>query len=420
MVKVQKFLALILSMTLLLSLLVGCSSGSKADWALKIDGVEIPTGLYLSFQQAAYQNAKTEIAKEENEKIKAAAANGEDVDALQKKFDKESFLKKTIDGKSTEEWTTEETLTLCKRYVAAMNLAEDERADLTASDFTTLSSQLTTYYTPYATYYDYLGIGEKAYATTLEDSVRESNLFEHWYGEGGTDEVSEEEISDYFVNNYAKGVVYTVYGSSLEEDEIAHRQDLLNQAAEQLNNGESFGVVINNYETTIKEEEAAAKAESDAAAGISSVEESSEETAESVTDEAEAVDPTEDGESTEETTEEELPKITSYTQIYSIKEGSTYLSALVTNAISSDISYENYQVIKADGNLYLIARLELTGDSTDLSTYKTSVLQEMMEDPFKARLDEAAADFTVEKDQSALDYYTVKRFVKRYEARFGE
>lgn len=440
MVKVQKFLALILSMTLVLALFSGCSSAPKTDWVLKIDGVEITPGEYLSFQQNAYQNAQTEIEKEEKKQIEEAAAAGEDVDALQEKLDEQSFLKKTIDGKSSADWTNEETITLCKRNVAALQLAETEKVDLTSSDYSDISTQMGTYYTPYKTsYYDYLGIGESSYKTTAENGVRQENLFNHWYGEDGTEAVSEEEIADYFVNNYVKGVVFTVYGSSLSEEQLASRQEALEKAAERLNAGEDYGVVINEYnkevETLVEEEaaasaaEAASKAGSELSSDESDSDESSEE-AESTTEEEdvsstesesseveEIVD--EDSTATEEETEEELPSRDSSTQIFNLEDGSSYLPTVVTNAITTDTTFDHYQVIQSESNLYLVCRLQLDGEGDDLTTYKTAALQKMMEDAFDARLDEVAADYTVDEDSKAVEYYTIERFVKRYNARYG-
>lgn len=111
--------------------------------------------------------------------------------------------------------------------------------------------------------YDTLGLTQDDIKDILSVNYKRQMIVDYYFGEGGAQEITEDEIKDTFTNDYArfKYIALSKYdddGNSLSTAEILEKYDLANSLMDQLNNGADFVQLIrDNSEAYITDEQMA-------------------------------------------------------------------------------------------------------------------------------------------------------------------
>lgn len=244
-----KKIAAFLTAAAIVTTLSGCEDNG---YIMEVDGMPIRTGIYISLQQNAMNNAFEELR----------GIIGTDADYV------EDVFTQSINGKSYSDWVKDDTARAVKRFVGVKRLCEqynitlsdDEKAKInkdvqenwdmseTTMDFYgqnyTVSFMDMYGFETMGDYYESQGIGidslkEIAYTDALNDK-----LFMHYYGVGGEFAVPDEEIEEYLEENsvayrlltinYVDYLGYPVVGE--EQDAII---DLARSYAEKYNEEEN-------------------------------------------------------------------------------------------------------------------------------------------------------------------------------------
>lgn len=361
--------------------LCGCSD---SGYVMTVDGEQIRNGIYLSFMQSSYSDARSEITDEKSD-------NG-DTSEVGDVFGYD------IDGVKASEWIKNDTLDSIKRFVAVKHLCAEYGIELTTDDLTEINDEVNSiwndenYYAQYfyntdtiGAYYDSIGIGRDSMTEISKYSSLRNKLFTHYYDTDGLTPVTDEEFDAYIKENYA-GVKYIElefddYGGIAlkEEADIQAVRDTANSYVERLNNGESFVDIKYDYDL----QQAQNKARADAEDNYDSSE--TDKTLEEVVQEAIDAATAEKAES-----ETSLEKM--------ISKSSSSLDADVTDYIWSIADDSKASTFETSDSIYVIVRDDVTTLTDWKQTSRSSILNAMKGDEFDQVLLDAAADYTVELD----------------------
>ena len=255
----SKILCVVLALVIALS---AASCSLSKQYAYQQDDIELPIGVYIYYLYNAYNSAQS------------LAQKSDLYDADTGKYDgKKSFLKMEItddDGETAvaEDWIINKAEEDTKNAVAINTKFNELGCTLDQTEIDSTKSY-------YKSYWD------QSYAEMLEPSgvsfdsfflagytypVMENEAFKAEYGTGGPSEVSDEELTDYFKDNYTSYKYFAVnlYTSAasdsedssvettsdntpLSEEEIAKIQKDLSDYASTLSEGGSYADVVAEY-----------------------------------------------------------------------------------------------------------------------------------------------------------------------------
>lgn len=256
-VKIGSFL---MAVVMIFSVLIvsGCTPISlNKEWSYKSGDKELAIGVYIYSLDTAYQKAKS------------FAEKLDDYDET-----KDSWLEMEItddDGKKevASKWIKEQAKLMCLSYLVLDEQIEKENIDVSLAS---ADEQAENYWNvgQYADYGYIMPMKDdlEPYGISLESfrycsteySVKYQALFDKLYKEGGSKEVSDEELTKYFNENYTDYSYITVnlYNASTDEagestnvamsDEEAKKvTDEIDGYVKDVNNGKSYDDVLEAY-----------------------------------------------------------------------------------------------------------------------------------------------------------------------------
>ncbi|MGN0491191.1 hypothetical protein [Ruminococcus sp.] len=256
-VKIGSFL---MTVVMIFSVLIvsGCTPMSlNKEWSYKSGDKELAIGVYIYSLDTAYQQAKSYAQKLD------------DYDES-----KDSWLEMEItddDGKKevASKWIKDQAKLMCLSYLVLDEQIEKENIDVSLAS---ADEQAETYWNvgQYADYGYIMPMKDdlEPYGISLESfrycsteySVKYQALFDKLYKEGGSKEVSDEELTKYFNENYTDYSYFTVnlYTASTDEagqstnvamsDEEAKKvTDEIDGYVKDINNGKSYDDVLEAY-----------------------------------------------------------------------------------------------------------------------------------------------------------------------------
>lgn len=254
--------ALAVLMCLTAVLAVGCTPVSlNKEWAYKTSDNELAIGVYIYSLNLAYSQAQSFASEQLDDYSKTNS------DWLDKEIEDDDGNKQVA-----KDWIKEQADIMCKNYLVVDEQLAKAGIELSTDDTAAAEEQAKTYWNvgQYASYgyvmpmkddLEPYGISLESftYATTLY-STKYSKLFEHTYGKGGTEEVSDSELTDFFIENYVDYSYFTVnlYESTtdesgqskdaaLSEEDAKKLTDEIDGYAEEINNGSSYSDVVAKY-----------------------------------------------------------------------------------------------------------------------------------------------------------------------------
>lgn len=241
---------------------VGCTPTSfNKEWAYKTENNELAIGVYIYSLNLAYSQAQSFASEQLDDYSKANS------DWLDKEIEDDDGNKQVA-----KDWIKEQADTMCRTYLVVDEQLKKAGIELSTEDTAVAEEQAETYWNvgPYASQgyvmpmkdeLEPYGISLESftYATTLF-STKRAKLFNNTYDKGGTEEVSDSELTDFFTENYVDYSYFTVnlYESTtdesgeskdvaLSEDDAKKLTDEIDGYAEDINKGKEYSSVIAKY-----------------------------------------------------------------------------------------------------------------------------------------------------------------------------
>ncbi len=230
--------------------------------------MSIRNGVYLSFQQTAYNEAYNKIQEQNGTSDSSSSTSEIDV------------LAENVENKSASEWIKEQTIKEVRKFVAVQKLCNEYGITLTEDEIKEMNDDLqstwdeenmyvmyTMGFNTLGEYYESFGVGIESMKEIRKANALSDKLFLHYYDTDGEYPVTKDEINTYLTENYAAVKMLTLKytdaeGKALETDEA--KQEIKDKAktyAERLNGGDSFIDVKYDFDLETAQEAARVSAE---------------------------------------------------------------------------------------------------------------------------------------------------------------
>lgn len=221
--KFKKFTAMAVSITLA-STLFGCtpSYGSGSKSAMSIDGYDVPAGLFIYYSMQGYTEAAN-LLNEQN----GTTPEIKDVKNSQ------------IDSLDSTDWIQNKATDYCLDFVTIQKEFEAIGGELAQEDIDE-AEEMAAYYYAQDSRLDKNGISLDTMEKMAQMTYMEQEVFDYYYGFEGSEGCSEEELKDYFDENFARVKYLEISltddeGNELSEDEQRELRKMAEKYANQIN-----------------------------------------------------------------------------------------------------------------------------------------------------------------------------------------
>lgn len=441
----------------------GCSQ--NVNYAMEVDGEQIAAGLYILYSGQALSTAQQKVLED-----------NPDLDTSAEGF---SYDDQKIGDLTFREYVEQEAVNYCKRHVAINRLFDELNIPVDADEKENLDDSVNQQwdldvaswatYLPYVgshktlgSYYESIGVSKSSLREFLTNSYKASKIFTYYYGEGGIEEVPKADKEKWIDENYALvryfGVSITDSDGNVIESktQLAILEKLAQEYVDNLNNGESYKDVYDEYQAYVSEQKAATatttSGEETTAPEVASRARAAgnDETTEAVTvapeetqpeeetaDEPEETDPveaTESGSNSEDTTPEETSADTTTEAategaVTTAPEGTTDgTGTAASEAKDSDYNRiigkdstspskefvtelfakgkNTAYMFKADTYYYVVQKLDILNseDEDYVKQYDSQALSGLKDDDMDKIFEEKYSSYNVVRNSSAPDY----------------
>ncbi len=176
----KKFLTLIT----LCIFLISCTACGDTSWALKSDTETLSTGVYVYYLMEAYQKATDTL--------------------LEKGISTTDLKNETIEDKNAVTWTKDRAVNSCKTLLTIDKMFSDMNLSLTEEENKKVEETTDSIWESSGEIYEKnFGINKDAVNQAYSlFNAKKDKVFKAIYGKDGTNAVSDDELTEYYKNNY--------------------------------------------------------------------------------------------------------------------------------------------------------------------------------------------------------------------------
>lgn len=224
----KKAAAGIIAATMLLSV-AGCSKG---NYALKLGDVTVSPGVYVYLQTAALNEAQS----------------SEDYDAELK-----NIWDNKIDGLSLKDYINDKALENTKQYAVVEDWFNEKGLTLSEDDLANADAYADYYWEYYSEYYEALGISEDSFKNVMINNYKYQDLFMDYYSPDGENAIPEDELRQYYTENYAQYKAISISkidpetSTAYDDDTLTVLEQKANDYLSRLQSGEDIDELIYEY-----------------------------------------------------------------------------------------------------------------------------------------------------------------------------
>lgn len=272
------------------------------------------------------------------------------------------LLTQQVEGVDASEWIENRAKEFTNEYIAIERKAAELNLTLGTEETEYITYMVDQQWSYMGDIYTANGVVKSSVQQALENAIKRSLIFENTYGPEGTDPVPEDEILAFYQENFARcqyiALAKTAGGVALEGDALASVKEEMQGYIDRANSDEKFEDIIQAYRVTHTPE--GQEAETDA-----------------------------------------------YDSVLN-KDSNSYPEAFRTQAFSAELNTPT--AFEDDQYFYLLVRLDLVGDGTDLTNRRNSLISTLRLDEFLANVELWTADTTdVVYNEAALKKYTAAK-----------
>ena len=187
--------------------MAGCGYNTRD--ALEVNGYSVPAGVYIYFANTAYNQALSQL-KKENEDL-----DTEDTKAIQGM---------TLEDKDVRTWIEDKATEMCVDFAATEQKFDELGLELSDEDKLNLDSMMEYYWGNNQEVMEKNGVGEASFKKIITSSYKSDAIFEYYYGIGGELGVTEQDLYDYYVGNNMR-VQYTRFKLTDSEGNAMKSED---------------------------------------------------------------------------------------------------------------------------------------------------------------------------------------------------
>ena len=293
---IKKRLAALATAAVMAASLAGCADTS---YVLQADGENINAGIYLDYMFGAMQ---------------------QQIYMWQYSGVTENFFDQKVGEQTFEEYLLTTAMDQTKHYAAIEKLFKESGLKISSEDMKSINNSVSDTWESLSELYEKEGISKDSLKKTYVSSKKKEMLFDYYYGEGGKEAASKEDLEKYMNENYLRFKAITINKSTNEDEtqkeaENKEKQELFEKYKEKTADVSfaDFDALIDEYnqETAATDEDTAdeeiANDTSEGEDGSSSTDEGSSDNSSEADDSSSANDSSSSDESTaDDSTESEV------------------------------------------------------------------------------------------------------------------
>ena len=191
---IKKRLAALATAAVMAASLAGCADTS---YVLQADGENINAGIYLDYmfgamQQQIYMWQYTGVT--------------------------ENFFDQKVGEQTFEDYLLTTAMDQTKHYAAVEKLFKESGLKISSEDMKSINNSISDTWESLSELYEKEGISKDSLKKTYVSSKKEEMLFDYYYGEGGKEAASKEDLEKYMNDNYLRFKAITIYKSTNEDE----------------------------------------------------------------------------------------------------------------------------------------------------------------------------------------------------------
>lgn len=359
-------------------------AGPDTTYAAVIDGYKVPAGVFIAMQMSSYYDAAyyTEPA-DESEGTTASAETAETTASETEATTTTAFTDKVIEDKPVREWINDEATKSMQEFVAVENKFDKLGLSFEDNEKEKTKIYLDSIWEYYGENYENAGISEDSQLLIMLNSTKKNMIFDHYYAQGGQDEISEADIRAYLDENnkrinYIKMELKDGEGNLLKSEGKDEIKAMAEDYIERIKGGEDFAAVSKEYSDYYDK---------------------------LVADAAESTDTDESADADTEETK------SSYTDNETVvtKDGSYPSETVVTKAFESKVG--DVFLVEEDEVYYVVTVLDLYADENYYSDNESTVRHQLKDDEFDQTVDSWTETQNVEINEAAYKRYKIEKFL---------
>ena len=219
----MKFVKKLVTLLTICTFFVTATACANNGWAIKGEGESLSTSIYVFYLMQAYQEATQKLTQE-----------GKSTSDISNE---------KIENQTAPNWIAEKALKRCKELIATEKMFKDMNLSLTEEESKKAQETTDSLWESSGNMYEKnFGINKDAVhqASSLLNA-KIDKIFHAIYGKEGSSAVSDDEINDYYKNNYVKILFYSKvpYEATESEDENNNSEAEENKTENEASEGEN-------------------------------------------------------------------------------------------------------------------------------------------------------------------------------------
>jgi len=216
--------------------LVCAMTACNTSWVAKVDDDLVSSGIYIYFLMNNVYQAYATLS-DQGAQIESEA----------------DIFKNDIDGKTAREWIVEKTLDYCQIHLAVERKFAEMNLKLDQEDEENIKGQTENFWGSAREYCDDNGVSKTSVEAVQRNVAKQSKIFYALYGAGGEKEVKQEDLNNYFYENYYRinievaPLYNTGTGEALPEGDAQQVRSEIDDLLKRYNNGEKAEKIIVEY-----------------------------------------------------------------------------------------------------------------------------------------------------------------------------
>lgn len=332
---------------------ISLTSCADTSWAAKYEDTTIPAGVYIMNQMTALNEARSH----------------EDYDS-----ELEDIWDNKIEDQSMEDWINDRAKELTEEYVQVRKQFGESGLTLSEEDLDAIDYSVESVWSSASDQYEDVGVSESSYEAMLIKTYEQQALFDAKYGEGGTDEVGDEDLMAYYKENYAQVQIlsFSTYdseaGAAMDDTAKAEVKKTADEYLERAKAGESMVTLINDKK-------------------VQDAKDAGQE-------------------------EPEIDESADYMQTIQKSTSSYSVSDTLRDAIFADAKVGEPILLSDDNAYYLVLRHDVEEDAEGFEDAKSSLLYAMKSEEFNDSIAEQAEELEITWNDDALKKFKPEKLVK--------
>lgn len=350
--RLKSALALVMAFAMVLTL-GGCTLNKGTTWIAKSEDVTLPAGVYILNLSNSYTSAVSVLQQ----------MHTEDAESINVK----NLWKNTLDGKSLNDWITDETKDSVRDYFAVLQKFNELGFSFDEADEALINQEVENYWSENKASYEETGVSKESIRLQVESRYRSRIIFDSIYGKGGEKEVSDADLKAHYAENYQHVQYLSVSIKDLEGDDLQKRKDLVSDAIDRARSGEDFVSLLKETEKTLLKESGTAEAD--------------------------------------------LPNRADDYFDYTISASteSYYPEAMI--AAAKEMKANDVKVVTTDDALILVKKLDPMADAENFEENRESILSSMKNDEFLELVSQWSEATEVSFNDAAVKRYSAKKML---------